>query len=69
MQCIRTFVEASDAKVFRTEPIVFNALEHLCRLLMLWCFRTVPILCNALEHLWRLLMLRFLGLCLLYSMH
>ena len=32
-------------------------------------FRTVPILCNALEHLWRLLMLRFLGLCLLYSMH
>ena len=35
MQCIRTFVEASDAKVFRTEPIVCNALEHLWRLLML----------------------------------
>ena len=29
-------MEASDAKVFRTVPIVFNALEHLWRLLMLW---------------------------------
>ena len=36
MQCIRTFVEASDAMVFRTVPIVCNALEHLWRLLMLW---------------------------------
>ena len=36
MQCIRTFVEASDAKVFRTVPIVCNALEHLWRLLILW---------------------------------
>ena len=43
MQCIKTFVEASDAMVFRTVPIVCNALEHLSRLLMLWFFRTVPI--------------------------
>ena len=28
-------MEASDAKVFRTVPIVCNALEHLGRLLML----------------------------------
>ena len=69
MQCIRTFVEASDAIVFRTVPIGCNALGNLWRLLMLWFFRTVPILCNALEHLWRLLMLGFLGLYLLYSMH
>ena len=69
MQCIRTFVEASDAKVFRTVSIVCNAMEHLWRLLMLRFFRTVPIVCNALEHLWRLLMLWFLGLYLLYAIH
>ena len=54
MQCIRTFVPASDAKVFRTVPIVCNALEHLWRLLDAIVFRTVPIVCNALEHLGRL---------------
>ena len=69
MQCIRTFVEASDAMVFRTVPIVCNALKHLWRLSDANVFRTVPIVCNTLEHLSRLLMLRFLELCLLYAMH
>ena len=59
MQCIRTFVEASDAKVFRTVPIVCNALEHLWRLLMLSFFnryspknlsiRSLPKCSNALH--------------------
>ena len=62
-------MEASDAMVFRTVPIVCNALEICGRLHDAMVFRTVPIVCNALEHLWRLLMLRFLGLYLLYAMH
>ena len=62
-------MEASDAMVFRTVPIVCNALETFGEASDAMVFRTVPIVCNALEHLWRLLMLGFLGLYLLYAMH